>query len=158
MRITSEDGIQPAASSSSTAGRSDTAAASDFKTLYAETVRSLWSDYQETGLTPADQLIKERGGDELLQYKHDLEKKRRQAEKGRRTHTPATVETIHKYMPDGSILVITTKNGKVTEQRRNKPRMVSIPDPIQPPKAEDQTAATTQIRQKLVPRRNLLED
>ena len=38
------------------------------------------------------------------------------------------VETIKRFMPDGSIMVTTYENGKVTEQVRHKPHMMVVPD------------------------------
>ena len=38
------------------------------------------------------------------------------------------VETVKRFMPDGSIMVTTYENGKVTEQVRHKPHMMVVPD------------------------------
>lgn len=162
MRIQNETTVHPTTGTSSTTDASSADNAADFKTLYAKKVQTLWSDYKASGLTPADQFIKARGGDELLQYKHEQENEQEQKkQRAKKNDVPRTItntETIRKYMPDGSILVITTKNGKVTEQYRQKPKMIEVPDLVQPARPEGQSPATTQVKMKLVPHRNVFED
>ena len=46
------------------------------------------------------------------------------------------VETIKRFMPDGSIMVTTYENGKITEQVRHKPHMALVPDYSAPPKPD----------------------
>ena len=46
------------------------------------------------------------------------------------------IETIRRFMPDGSIMVTTYEDGKVTEQVRHKPHMTVVPDYSAPPKAD----------------------
>ena len=46
------------------------------------------------------------------------------------------VETIKRFMPDGSIMVTTYENGKITEQVRHKPHMMVVPDYTAPPKPD----------------------
>ena len=46
------------------------------------------------------------------------------------------IETIRRFMPDGSIMVTTYEDGKVTEQVRHKPHMTVVPDYAAPPKAD----------------------
>lgn len=48
-----------------------------------------------------------------------------------RTRT-ALPETVMRLMGDGSILVTTTKAGRIVEQYRKKPRLVPVPDPAAP--------------------------
>lgn len=43
------------------------------------------------------------------------------------------VETIKRFMPDGSIMVMTYENGKITGQVRHKPPMMVVPDYTAPP-------------------------
>ena len=43
------------------------------------------------------------------------------------------VETIKRFMPDGSIMVTTYEDGKITEQVRHKPPMMVVPDYTKPP-------------------------
>ena len=42
---------------------------------------------------------------------------------------PEVVKT-RKFMPDGSVLLITKEDGKIVEQTRKKPHMISVRDPI----------------------------
>ncbi|MBR4642535.1 MAG: hypothetical protein IKO74_07405 [Selenomonadaceae bacterium] len=46
------------------------------------------------------------------------------------------IETVKRFMPDGSIMVTTYENGKVTEQVRHKPHMTVVPDYTAPPKPD----------------------
>ena len=46
------------------------------------------------------------------------------------------IETIKRFMPDGSIMVTTYENGKITEQVRHKPHMMVVPDYTAPPKPD----------------------
>ena len=47
-----------------------------------------------------------------------------------------TVETIKRFMPDGSIMITTYEDGRITEQVRKKPHMVAVPDYSAPPKPD----------------------
>ena len=51
------------------------------------------------------------------------------------------VETVKRFMPDGSIMVTTYTDGEITSRVRHKPHMISVPDYTAPPKA-DGTVAT----------------
>ena len=46
------------------------------------------------------------------------------------------VETIKRFMPDGSIMVTTYEDGKITEQVRHKPHIMVVPDYTAPPKPD----------------------
>ena len=50
------------------------------------------------------------------------------------------------------------KNGKVVEQYRKKPHMIDVPDLANTPPKDLTGAATTKVKMKQVPKRNLLED
>ena len=50
------------------------------------------------------------------------------------------VETVKRFMPDGSIMVTTYENGKITEQVRHKPHMMVVPDYTAPPKPDGSPA------------------
>ncbi len=60
-------------------------------------------------------------------------------------------ETVRRVMGDGTILVTTTVDGKITEQYRKKPHMVLTPNPSAP---ED---ALPSEKYKLQPRHNPLD-
>ncbi|MBQ6006736.1 MAG: DUF3813 domain-containing protein [Selenomonadaceae bacterium] len=47
-----------------------------------------------------------------------------------------TVETVARFMPDGSIMVTTYEDGKITEQVKHKPHMTVMPDYTAPPKPD----------------------
>ena len=47
-----------------------------------------------------------------------------------------SIETVKRFMPDGSIMVTTYEGGKITEQVRHKPHMSVVPDYTAPPKPD----------------------
>ena len=157
MRVQNDTKVQTAASSTGT-GTAATTGTVSFKELYTSRVQELWDDYKSTGLTAADQELKANTSEDILEYKHKQIKEKRDSKKSARASTTTTTETIHKYMPDGSIMVITTKNGKVTEQYRKKPTMVEVPDPIQPASEDGQDPTGTHVKMKLVPHRSPFDD
>lgn len=59
---------------------------------------------------------------------------------GGSTSSNVEVETIKRFMPDGSIMVTTYENGKITEQVRHKPHMMVVPDYTAPPKPDGSPA------------------
>ena len=77
---------------------------------------------------------------------------RRDAEE-RGTLRPAaeTPETIRRVMGDGTILVMTTENGKIVDQYRKKPRLVPVSNAAAPPNAP------TSEKVKMEPAQNLLD-
>ena len=50
------------------------------------------------------------------------------------------VETVKRFMPDGSIMVTTYEGGKIVEQVRHKPHMFVAPDYTAPPKPDGSPA------------------
>lgn len=59
------------------------------------------------------------------------------------------VETVKRFMPDGSIMVTTYENGKITEQVRHKPHMMIVPDYTAPPKPDGSPATELKPYQNL---------
>ena len=59
------------------------------------------------------------------------------------------VETIKRFMPDGSIMVTTYEDGKITEQVRHKPHMMIVPDYTAPPKPDGSLATELKPYQNL---------
>ena len=60
-----------------------------------------------------------------------------------------STETVKRFLPDGSIMVTTYEDGKIVEQIKHKPHMISVPDYTAPPNP-DGTVAT-----KLEPTKSL---
>ena len=135
-----------------------------FKALFASQLQQMWQDYRETGLTAAEQKLKEAGGEEALQAKKDLEengsalfadeKKAEDSSSGK--HDMPDTEIIRKYMPDGSILILTYQDGKITDQRRTKPMLTEKEDLSRPPVIKG--SGEMEYQTKLVPKRNLFEN
>ncbi len=61
------------------------------------------------------------------------------------------VVTHKKFLPDGSIEIIETKDGKVVERHKKKPHLVPVPDPTKPPQPD----GTPQM--KLEPHQSVME-
>ena len=164
--------LKPAASAggnvlnSASAGRGGSAAGGmDFKALFSQNLAALKADYAETGLTAAEQVLWAAGGDTALQAKEDLEKKGSALftdEKDAKESTDGTgrvaateTETIRRFMPDGSILMLTYENGKVVDEYRKKPQLVEKPDLSRPAKIVN---GEEKPQTKLVPRLRLFDD
>jgi len=58
-------------------------------------------------------------------------------------------ETVKKFLPDGSILVMTVKDGEVVEQNKKKPHMVAVPDLSAPLTPSGNTAVTIKAKPQL---------
>ena len=54
-------------------------------------------------------------------------------------------ETLQRFLPDGTILVTTTKDGEVVEQFKKKPHLVPVPDPAAP-KPEEGGTVSEQVK------------
>ena len=137
----------------------------DFKALFASQLQQMWQDYRETGLTAAEQKLKEAGGEEALQAKKDLEEKgsalfskdeNTAAEDKSAKKMSTDTEIIRKYMPDGSFLILTYQDGKIVDQRRTKPILVEKPDLSRP--AVLSGSGQEEYRTKLVPQKPLFGD
>ncbi len=72
-----------------------------------------------------------------------------QEELAANVNTFLSVEKVRRFMPDGSILVTTYTDGKVTEQFRKKPHMVPVPDYSAPPKEDGSPETKLEPRQSL---------
>ena len=133
----------------------------DFKALFASQLTQMWQDYRETGLTAGEQLLKAAGGEEALQAKKDLEESgsalftdEKEADStGQKSITDT--EIIRKYMPDGTILVLTYQDGKVTDQHRIKPMLTEKPDYSRPPIVKN---GEEEYQTKLVPKRGIFDN
>lgn len=134
----------------------------DFKALFASQLTQMWQDYRETGLTAGEQLLKAAGGEEALQAKKDLEESgsalftdEKEAEDSAGRKSITDTEIIRKYMPDGTILVLTYQDGKVTDQHRIKPMLTEKPDYSRPPVIKD---GEEEYQTKLVPKRGIFDN
>ena len=56
--------------------------------------------------------------------------------------TITTVEKVKRFLPDGSILITTYEDGKITERVKKKPHMIVAPDYTAPPKADGSVETT----------------
>jgi len=63
--------------------------------------------------------------------------------------TAKTVETIKRFMPDGSILITTYEGSTITEQVKQKPHLTTVPDYFAPPNPDGSVATKTERTQRL---------
>ena len=63
--------------------------------------------------------------------------------------TAKTVETIKRFMPDGSILITTYEGSTITEQIKQKPHLKVVPDYAAPPNPDGSVAKKTERAQNL---------
>ena len=154
MRIENATSIGSGRQTGIKASKAQSAAAEDFGAIYSDKVKKLWTDFQKTGLTAADQALKDAGGDDVLKLKKELEKEAKQQQ----NPNALTTETIKKIMPDGSVLTITMKNGKVADQYRKQPQGLDTADILHPDTADREIAGSTRETTQRVPKRNVLED
>lgn len=134
----------------------------DFKALFASQLTQMWQDYRETGLTAGEQLLNAAGGEEALQAKKDLEESgsalftdEKDAEDSTGQKSITDTEIIRKYMPDGTILVLTYQDGKVTDQHRIKPMLTEKPDYSRPTIIKN---GEEEYQTKLVPKRGIFDN
>lgn len=99
--------------------------ASEYSKILAEKISSIKEDVEQMEATQ-EQL------DEIDELQAELT--------GNGGSQMVEVETIKRFMPDGSIMVTTYENGKITEQVRHKPNMIAVPDYTAPPKPDGSPA------------------
>ena len=154
MRIQTDAATTKTVSQGTAAKTTSTTGSTDFQAIYSSKVQELWQNFAETGLTAAEQELKKAGGEDAVRLKKEIEKRRKESQSSQTVQT----ETIHKYMPDGSLLTITTKSGNVVLLIRKPPHMIDFPDMAHSRSKILTGAATTKVKMKQVPKRNLLED
>ena len=59
------------------------------------------------------------------------------------------VEKVKRYLPDGSILVTTYEDGKISDRLKMKPHMIVVPDYTAPPKPDGSVETTLKATQNL---------
>ena len=136
MGIWEVNNISAAVKSKSYNSVSTNNVASEYSKILAEKIANVKADVQamqavQEQLDEITDLQEELTGE----IKIDEDSGNANRESGSSTKT-VEVETIKRFMPDGSIMVTTYENGKVTEQVRHKPRMMIIPDYTAPPKPD----------------------
>ena len=123
--------------------------ASEYSKILAEKMANVKKDVQEMEIVQ-EQLDEIREMHEELtgEIKVDEDSGNANRDGGSMTKT-VEIETIKRFMPDGSIMVTTYEDGKITEQVKHKPHMMVVPDYTAPPKPDGSVAT------KLKPYQNL---
>lgn len=136
------------------------ASSSNFQQIFSCKVNKLWADFTKTDLTAADQALKAAGGETALACKKEKEAAEKKKEQSFSYHNTLSeqTETSKKYMPDGSILIITSKNGKVVDSYRKKAKTILVPDFEHINKTDAANSSNTKVKMKKVPYRNPFDD
>lgn len=123
--------------------------ASEYSKILAEKISNIRADVQQMEETQ-EQLDEIRDLQEELtgKVKVDEDSGNANRDSGGITKT-VEVETIKRFMPDGSIMVTTYENGKITEQVRHKPHIMVVPDYTAPPKPDGSPATELKPYQNL---------
>lgn len=124
--------------------------ASEYSKILAEKISNIKTDVQAMRETQ-EQLDAIRDMHEELtgEIKIDEDSGNANREGGDASTKIVEVETIKRFMPDGSIMVTTYEGGKITEQVRHKPHMMVVPDYTAPPKADGSPATELKPYQNL---------
>ncbi|MBR0261188.1 MAG: hypothetical protein IJQ85_05270 [Selenomonadaceae bacterium] len=123
--------------------------ASEYSKILAEKMANVKRDVREMEIIQ-EQLDEIRDLHEELtgEVKIDEDSGNANRDSGSVTKT-VEIETIKRFMPDGSIMVTTYENGKITEQVRHKPHMMVVPDYTAPPKPDGSPATELKPYQNL---------
>ena len=124
--------------------------ASEYSKILAEKMANVKKDVQEMEIIQ-EQLDEIREMHEELtgEIKIDEDSGNANRDDGSGTTKMVEVETIKRFMPDGSIMVTTYEDGKITEQVRHKPHMMVVPDYTAPPKPDGSPATELKPYQNL---------
>ena len=124
--------------------------ASEYSKILAEKISNIKTDVQAMRETQ-EQLDAIRDMHEELtgEIKVDEDSGNANRESGDASTKIVEVETIKRFMPDGSIMITTYEGGKITEQVRHKPHMMLVPDYTAPPKADGSPATELKPYQNL---------
>ena len=123
--------------------------ASEYSKILAEKMANVKKDVQEMEIVQ-EQLDEIREMHEELtgEIKVDEDSGNANRDGGSMTKT-VEIETIKRFMPDGSIMVTTYEDGKITEQVKHKPHMMVVPDYTAPPKPDGSPATELKPYQNL---------
>lgn len=123
--------------------------ASEYSKILAEKMSNVKTDVQKMAAV-REQLDAIRDMHEELtgEVKIDEDSGNANREKGSSARM-VCIEKIRRFMPDGSILITTYEDGKLTEQFRKKPHMLVVPDYSAPPKADGSPELKLEARQNL---------
>ncbi|MBQ4402906.1 MAG: hypothetical protein II857_00650 [Selenomonadaceae bacterium] len=124
--------------------------ASEYSKILAEKISNIKTDVQAMRETQ-EQLDEIRDMHEELtgEIKIDEDSGNANRNGGDTSTKIVEVETIKRFMPDGSIMITTYEGGKITGQVRHKPHMMVVPDYTAPPKADGSPATELKPYQNL---------
>lgn len=109
----------------------------------AQNVANVSSDYAK--------ILAERISEIDSQFEDMQENFKNQQQNFNQGNSAKSVETIKRFMPDGSLMITTYEDGKITSRIKKRPHLVPVPDYSKPPTATGETAI------KMQPQLNLLD-
>lgn len=147
LEINSAAGFEKFSSQTSYKGNS---VASEYAKILAEKISNIKSDVQKMDAIQ-EQLDEIRDMHEELtgEIKTDEDSGNANRDDSGGVSINNSVETIKRFMPDGSIMITTYEGSKIVEQLRQRPHMVSVPDFTAPPKPDGTTATKLEAKQSL---------
>ena len=119
-----------------------TTAKSDYAKILAEKIANARNDMEQMSAVQ-EQL------DEIAELHEELTGRQLDEESNSNSSSSEAVETIKKFMPDGSVLIMTVKGGEVVEQFKKKPHLVAVADPSAPPTPSGNVAVTMKVKPQL---------
>lgn len=113
---------------------------SEYSKILAEKIANIKADVQEMAEVQ-EQLdeISELHADLTGEVKQDEDSGNANSDGGSWSNVP-NVETIKRFLPDGSIMLTTYEDGRIVEQVKHKPHMTVVPDYTAPPKPDGSVA------------------
>lgn len=113
---------------------------SEYSKILAEKIANIKADVQEMAAVQ-EQLdeISELHADLTGEVKQDEDSGNANSDGGSWSNIP-NVETIKRFLPDGSIMLTTYEDGRIVEQVKQKPHMTVVPDYTAPPKPDGSVA------------------
>lgn len=128
------------AAQSSYKGTTGGGIASEYSKILAEKIANVKADVQEMAAVQ-EQLdeISELHAELTGEVKQDEDSGNANSDGGSWSNIP-NVETIKRFLPDGSIMLTTYKDGRIVEQVKQKPHMTVVPDYTAPPKPDGSVA------------------
>ena len=132
-----------------TSRQSKSSVVSEYSAILAEKLANVKADLEEMN-TVREQLEEIRELHEELtgQIKVDEDSGNANRESSNANSAGAS-ETIKRFMPDGSIMITTYRDGSVVQQVKQRPHLIPVPDYSAPPTASGETPVKMEARQSL---------
>lgn len=119
--------------------RGKNSAASEYSKILAEKISNVRTDIRAMDAVQ-NQLDEIRELHEELTGNVKVDEDSGNADRNKNSASLKTVETVKRFLPDGSILLTTYRDGQITERTKLKPHMIVAPDYTAPPNPDGSVA------------------